>query len=122
MTVDAELLNIILTIDNLDDLNHFFEDLFTPAEINDIALRWKLLKDLHKGMAQRKIADKYGISLCKITRGSRILKKKKCLPGGRIFRKFISMRLPISSVQQKAKLIHGKNCQRILSKMEDIII
>ncbi|OGR22365.1 MAG: repressor [Desulfobacterales bacterium RIFOXYA12_FULL_46_15] len=76
MTVDAELLNIILTIDNLDDLNHFFEDLFTPAEINDIALRWKLLKDLHKGMAQRKIADKYGISLCKITRGSRILKKK----------------------------------------------
>lgn len=76
MTVDAELLNIILTINDLDDLNRFFEDLFTPAEIDDIALRWKLLKDLHKGMAQRKIAEKYGISLCKITRGSRILKKK----------------------------------------------
>jgi TrpR family trp operon transcriptional repressor len=26
-------------------------------------------------MTQRKIAEKYGISLCKITRGSKVLKK-----------------------------------------------
>ena len=76
MTVDQELLNVVLSIDNLDDLNYFFEDIFTSAELYDISLRWKLLKDLHAGMAQRKIADKYGISLCKITRGSRILKRK----------------------------------------------
>ncbi len=75
-TVDPELLNIILNMDDFDDLKHFFEDLFTPAELDDISLRWKLLKDLHGGLAQRKIADKYGISLCKITRGSKILKKK----------------------------------------------
>jgi len=75
-TVDPELLDIIFKIDNVDDLTQFFEDIFTPAELDDISLRWKLLKDLHKGMAQRKIADKYGISLCKITRGSKILKKK----------------------------------------------
>jgi len=75
-TVDPELLNIILNMDDFDDLKHFFEDLFTPAELDDISLRWKLLKDLHEGLAQRKIADKYGISLCKITRGSKILKKK----------------------------------------------
>ncbi len=76
MKVNPELLNIIFKIDSLDDLNHLFEDIFTPAELYDIDLRWRLLKDLHKGMAQRKIAEKYGISLCKITRGSRILKKK----------------------------------------------
>ncbi len=74
--IDPELLDIILKIDNIDDLTHFFEDIFTPAELDDLSLRWKLLKDLHKGMAQRKIADKYGISLCKITRGSKILKRK----------------------------------------------
>lgn len=74
--VDSELLNIILKIDDFDDLNRFFEDIFTPAELDDISLRWKLLKDLHAGLSQRKIADKYGISLCKITRGSKILKKK----------------------------------------------
>jgi len=69
-------LNIILNMADFNDLKHFFEDLFTPAELDDISLRWKLLKDLHGGLAQRKIADKYGISLCKITRGSKILKKK----------------------------------------------
>jgi TrpR family trp operon transcriptional repressor len=74
MTIDKELLKIISSINDLDELNRFFNDIFTPAELDDISLRWKLLKDLHKGMTQRKIAEKYGISLCKITRGSRVLK------------------------------------------------
>ena len=76
MVVDPELLKVMSSIDNLDDLNRFFTDIFTPAELDDISLRWRLLKDLHKGLTQRKIADKYGISLCKITRGSKILKNK----------------------------------------------
>jgi TrpR family transcriptional regulator, trp operon repressor len=76
MTIDKELLKIISQINDLDELNRFFNDIFTPAELDDISLRWKLLKDLHKGMTQRKIAEKYGISLCKITRGSKVLKNK----------------------------------------------
>ncbi len=76
MAVDRQLLHIISTITDLDDLERFFRDLFTPAELDDITLRWKLLKDLHNGIPQRKIAQKYKISLCKITRGSRVLKKK----------------------------------------------
>ena len=76
MAVDQELLKVISSINNLDDLNRFFEDIFTPAELDDISLRWKLLKDLNDGLTQRKIAEKYGISLCKITRGSKILKNK----------------------------------------------
>lgn len=76
MALEPELLNIILNINSSDELNAFFEDLFTPAEIEDITLRWKLLKALHKGTTQRKIAEQYKISLCKITRGSRILKKR----------------------------------------------
>ncbi len=76
MSIDQDLLQVILSIDNPDDLEAFFEDIFTPAEREDISLRWKLLKDLHQGMTQRKIAEKYGISLCKITRGSKVLKNK----------------------------------------------
>ncbi len=76
MQVDRELLKVIASIKNLDELESFFEEIMTPAEIVDISLRWKLLVELHRGMTQRKIADKYGISLCKITRGSRILKQK----------------------------------------------
>ncbi len=75
MTVDQDLLEVILSIDNTKDLDGFFKDIFTPAERDDISLRWKLLKDLYQGMTQRKIAEKYGISLCKITRGSKVLKQ-----------------------------------------------
>jgi TrpR family trp operon transcriptional repressor len=76
MTIDQELLKVISSINDLDELNRFFNDIFTPAELDDISLRWKLLKDLHNGITQRKISEKYGISLCKITRGSKVLKDK----------------------------------------------
>lgn len=76
MTIDKDLLKIIASINNTDDLECFFKDIFTPSELADLSLRWKLLKDLHAGMTQRRIAQKYGISLCKITRGSKILKNK----------------------------------------------
>ena len=79
MSVDKGLLTAILSINNVDDLDSLFEDLFTPSELADLSLRWKLLKDLDLGMTQRKIAEKYGISLCKITRGSKILKNKDSL-------------------------------------------
>jgi TrpR family transcriptional regulator, trp operon repressor len=76
MSINQELLKVIHSIEDFNDLSMFFEDIFTPAELEDISLRWKLLKDLHDGMTQRKIAEKYSISLCKITRGSKILKNK----------------------------------------------
>jgi TrpR family trp operon transcriptional repressor len=49
--------------------------LLTPAEITDIAARWALVKELKAQTPQREIAKNLGISLCKITRGSRELKK-----------------------------------------------
>lgn len=53
----------------------FFCCLFTPAERRDFAMRWLLVRELDSGTTQREIARKYGMSLCKITRGSRELKK-----------------------------------------------
>ncbi len=54
----------------------FLEELFTPAEIKDIANRWQIVKLLQRGKTQRKIAAELHVSLCKITRGSKELKKK----------------------------------------------
>jgi TrpR family trp operon transcriptional repressor len=56
-------------------IEDFFRCLLTPAETADIAARWALVKDLDTGLPQREIARNLGISLCKITRGSRELKK-----------------------------------------------
>jgi TrpR family trp operon transcriptional repressor len=53
----------------------FLRCLLTPAEIADIAARWALVKALKAQIPQREIAKDLGISLCKITRGSRELKK-----------------------------------------------
>lgn len=54
----------------------FFGCLFTPAELNDFAKRWLLVREIDRGTTQREIAKKFHISLCKITRGSRELKKE----------------------------------------------
>ena len=57
-------------------MRQLFEELFTSGEQKDFALRWNLMKDLYRGLPQREIASNHGISLCKITRGSKILKQK----------------------------------------------
>jgi TrpR family trp operon transcriptional repressor len=56
-------------------INEFLRCLLTPAEIADIAGRWALVKALQHKTPQREIARDLGVSLCKITRGSRELKK-----------------------------------------------
>jgi TrpR family trp operon transcriptional repressor len=53
----------------------FLRCLLTPAETADIAARWALVKALDQKIPQREIAKTLGLSLCKITRGSRELKK-----------------------------------------------
>ena len=49
--------------------------MLTPTELHDLVLRWELLELLEQGVSQRKVATKLGISLCKITRGAKILKR-----------------------------------------------
>lgn len=56
------------------DLVQVFDALLTPREREKIALRWKLVCLLEKGLTQRAIAARLGVSLCKITRGSHELK------------------------------------------------
>ena len=58
------------------DILRFLNSLLTPNEVREIASRWELVKRLEQGHSQRQIARQLGLSLCKITRGSRELKKK----------------------------------------------
>lgn len=54
-------------------LRSFLRDLLTPVEYRDTALRWRIVTMLSKGIPQREIAESLGVSLSKITRGSREL-------------------------------------------------
>lgn len=69
-----ELSKILATSDE-QMVFDFLECLFTPAERKDITNRWLLVKEIDKGTTQREIAKKFGMSLCKITRGSKELSK-----------------------------------------------
>ena len=70
----TEFLSVIAETTDMDDLRAFFDDILTPKERSDLAMRWQLMVELHQGETQRNIAKRHKISLCKITRGSKILK------------------------------------------------
>lgn len=72
-----ELLSVLCAV-ALDRqlLYEFWEDLLTPREQIDIAARWQIVKQLDRGVKQRKIAKNLGVSISKITRGSRELSNK----------------------------------------------
>ncbi len=71
-----DLLDVFARVESRQDMKALFEDMFTDAEIKDFTIRWKLMNDLYQHVSQRAIASELRISLCRITRGSRMLKKK----------------------------------------------
>lgn len=77
MPKEKEIIQIFAEIDNIEEMDRFFKEIFTPSERRNIQLRWKLMKRIKRGDSQRKIAADLGISLCKITRGSKIIHNPK---------------------------------------------
>jgi len=71
----AELATLLHQLPDPQMGARFLRDLLTPSEIDEISLRWELVKRLDRGQSQRAIAAELGLSLCKITRGSRVLKQ-----------------------------------------------
>lgn len=76
MTDFDDLIKLFCETKDSDKMKKLFDEMFTEREQKDFILRWDLMKDLYQGIPQREIAAKHKISLCKITRGSKILKKE----------------------------------------------
>lgn len=71
-----QIAGILAKIEDRKLIRDFLICILTKYEIKDIAGRWELVKLLNNGMSQRKIAEQLRMSLCKITRGSKELKKR----------------------------------------------
>ncbi len=71
-----EICKILSECSNESEAKEFLACLCTPAEREDFSKRWLSVKELYKGTPQREIAKKFNMSLCKITRGSRELRKE----------------------------------------------
>lgn len=74
----VELEKVLTKISKQPKLLHeFLFDILSPAEYKELAVRWQIAKQLHKGVAQRDIAKNLHVSISTVTRGSREMLNKK---------------------------------------------
>ncbi|MBI9016939.1 MAG: transcriptional regulator [Phycisphaerae bacterium] len=69
-----EVIKVCCQIGDAETMTKLFNEILTTAERRDVGLRWQLMKLIRQEVPQRTIAKDLGISLCKITRGAKILK------------------------------------------------
>ncbi len=70
----AELSDLILRARTPRGVKVLLQGLLTPQELDEVVLRWRLIRALLAGRTQREISRDLGVSLGKIARGSRLLK------------------------------------------------
>jgi len=77
-TVDriANIARVLAEMREPGTVEHLLRELLTKSEAEKLSLRWDIVRLLSEGQSQRKIAHQLGVSLCKITRGARELKRK----------------------------------------------
>lgn len=71
-----ELTSVLAHCDDPRLIREFLQSILTANEVKEIATRWALVRLIDIGRSQRSIARELGLSLCKITRGSKELKKR----------------------------------------------
>lgn len=74
-----DIAKVLASITDPQEMSDFLTEILTPSERENLALRWQLLKLLDRGVSQRAIAQQLEVSLCKITRGAKILKQADSL-------------------------------------------
>lgn len=74
-----EELSVLLSKMTQKDINIFLHEILTDSEISDLSKRWRILKLLDGNFTQRDVAKELGVSLCKVTRGAKILKNSNAI-------------------------------------------
>ncbi|MCF7824612.1 MAG: trp operon repressor [Candidatus Marinimicrobia bacterium] len=69
-----ELAAILASITEVEQMERLLQDFLTPQELEDLVLRWEIIKLLNTGMPQREIAQELGVAIGTVSRGSRELK------------------------------------------------
>ena len=73
----SEIITAVKSQQEETEIAGFFSDIFTEAELKTLSKRWRILKMLSEGKTQREISKQLKVSLCKVTRGAKILKDSK---------------------------------------------
>lgn len=79
MDFKRQIATVFASITDPLEMEQFFDEMLTAKEVSDLSMRWQVLCGLYEGDSQRNIAAKHGMSLCKITRGSKVLKDENAI-------------------------------------------
>ena len=71
-----EITNFILKLNSKEEAQAFLKEMLSEAEMSALSKRWRILSMLAEGRTQRDIVNELKVSLCKVTRGSKLLKDK----------------------------------------------
>lgn len=66
-----QLITAILSYKEPKELKSFLKALLTPKELEEIPTRLEIVKMIKKGIPQREIAQKLGVGVATVTRGSK---------------------------------------------------
>ncbi len=70
-----QLVNHLLAQESPQEMESVLRDLLTVSELADVANRLQIIEMLKQGIPQRQIADKLGVGIATVTRGSNHLKR-----------------------------------------------
>lgn len=66
-----ELVTLFAQLNTPQRAELFLRDILTPHELAQLAERWQIVKRLAEGMPQRQIKEELGLSIQRVTRGSK---------------------------------------------------
>ena len=83
-----EIAKFIKEQNSKEEIEAFLKELLSDSEMQTLSKRWCILSMLAAGRTQRDIVKELNVSLCKVTRGSKILKKKNSVIAKYFMEKF----------------------------------
>ena len=72
-----ELIDTLLRFNTREEMLDFLHGILTAKELEEIPTRLQIVKMLKKNIAQQTIAEKLGVGIATVTRGSKELQKNR---------------------------------------------
>ncbi len=72
-----DLIAVLLNLKNKEEAVDLLQGILTPKELEEIPVRLQIVRMLKEGVPQHQIAEKLGIGVATVTRGSKELQKKR---------------------------------------------
>jgi len=73
----SHLVNHLLAQETAEQMEEALRELLTSNELLDVANRLQIFEMLEQGVPQRQIAEKLGVGIATVTRGSNAMKTRK---------------------------------------------